>query len=162
MPEGAGLQWKFYRRNSLWYLVGMSARYGKRVSVVAIVVIAHLIVNILHGQAHTRLGVGLTTWQQVYVIAVILLAPLVALVLCCTRLIRAGLWLLFVSMLGSLIFGVCYHYVIISPDHVAHLPAGDARGLFRLTALLLVITEALGATVAGISLFRQTDNKEGA
>ena len=55
-------------------------------------------------------------------------------------------------MLGSLIFGFLYHYIIISPDHVAHLPAGDARGLFRATALLLLITEALGVAVAGLAL----------
>jgi hypothetical protein len=57
-------------------------------------------------------------------------------------------WLLLVSMLGSLIFGFCYHYVIISPDHVAHLPPGDARFAFRVTALLLVIVEAFGVVVA--------------
>jgi hypothetical protein len=33
-------------------------------------------------------------------------------------------------MFGSLVFGGIYHYIIISPDHVAHLPTGDARGLF--------------------------------
>lgn len=115
---------------------------------VTIVVIAHLIVNILHGQAHTKLGVGLSSWQQMYVITVILLAPLVALALSFTRYARAGLWLLLVSMLGALIFGLCYHYVVISPDHVDHLPAGDARGLFRTTALLLVVTETLGVAVA--------------
>lgn len=118
----------------------------------AIVVLAHLIVNLLHGQAHTRLSVGLSNWQQAYVVAVILLAPLVALVLSFTRYARAGLWLLLASMLGSLIFGACYHYVIISTDHVAHLPAGEARGLFRLTALLLLVTEALGVVVAAIGL----------
>lgn len=117
-----------------------------------IVVLAHLVVNLLHGQAHRRLGVGLSNWQQAYVIAVILLAPLVALVLCFTRFARAGLWLLLASMLGSLIFGACYHYVVISPDHVAHLPAGEARGLFRITALLLLITEALGVVVSAIAL----------
>ena len=91
-------------------------------------------------------------WQQLYVILVILLAPLVALVLSFTRYLRAGLWLLLVSMLGSLIFGACYHYVIISPDHVAHLPPGAAQGVFRTTALLLLVTEALGVAVAAISL----------
>src|SRR5690349_1394442 len=129
----------------------MTGRSRTRV-LVAVVVLAHLVVNILHGQAHTRLSVGLSVWQQAYVIAVILLAPLVALALVFTRYGRAGLWLLFVSMAGSLIFGACYHYVIISPDHVAHLPPGDARGLFRLTALLLLITEALGVVVAGMAL----------
>jgi hypothetical protein len=129
----------------------MALRLSTRVWI-AIVVLAHLLVNLLHGQAHTRLSVGLSEWQQFYVIAVILLAPLVALVLSFTRYVRAGLWLLLVSMLGSLIFGACYHYVIISPDHVAHLPAGDARGLFRVTALLLVVTEAFGVVVAALGL----------
>jgi len=34
------------------------------------------------------------------------------------------------------------------------LPAGNAQGLFRGTALLLVITEALGVALAGITLRR--------
>ena len=119
---------------------------------VAGIVIAHLIVNLLHGRAHTELGVGLTSWQQFYVIAVILLAPLIALLLSWTRYAQAGLWLLLVSMLGSLIFGACYHYIIVSNDHVAHLPPGDARGLFRTTALLLLLTEAAGVVLAAIAL----------
>jgi hypothetical protein len=122
-----------------------------RVSV-TIAVLAHLVVTILHGQAHTKLGVGLSNWQQAYVLAVILLAPLVALVLSFTRYARAGVWLLLASMLGSLIFGACYHYVVISPDHVAHLPAGEARGAFRVTALLLLVTETFGVVVAAMLL----------
>ena len=119
---------------------------------VTILVLAHLVVNVLHGRAHTDLGVGLTTWQYVFVMTVILLAPLVALILSWTRYARAGLWLLFFSMLGALIFGFCYHYIIISNDHVAHLPPGDARGVFRMTALLLLITEALGVILAAIAV----------
>ena len=119
-------------------------------ALVTIAVLAHLVVNILHGQAHTSLGVGLSTWQQVYVYAVILLAPLVALALVFTRYTKTALWLLLVSMLGSFVFGGLYHYVVISPDHVGHLPPGDARGMFRLTALLLLVTEAFGVLVAGI------------
>ena len=113
-----------------------------------IAVIAHFIVVVLHGQAHTRLGVGLSGWQQTYVLGVIVVAPLIALALSFTRFASAGLKLLLASMLGSLIFGACYHYVIISPDHVAHLPAGDARGMFRITALLLLVTELFGVAVA--------------
>ena len=124
----------------------------KFIWLVTIVVLAHLVINLLHGRAHTDLGVGLTTWQYVFVMTVILLVPLVALVLSWTRYSRAGLWLLFISMLGSLIFGFCYHYIIISNDHVAHLPAGDARGMFRMTALLLLITEALGVILAAIAV----------
>jgi hypothetical protein len=127
---------------------------------VLVVVVVHLIVNVLHGQAHRSLGVGISEWQQIYVVTVILLAPLVALALSFTRYARAALWLLLVSMLGALIFGACYHYVIISPDHVAHLPPGDARGSFRVTALLLVITEALGVVVAALALGRTPSHKK--
>ena len=125
---------------------------------VTIAVLAHLIVTVLHGQAHTRLGVGLSDWQNAYVLAVIVVAPLVALVLSFTRYARVGLWLLLVSMLGSLIFGLCYHYIIISPDHVAHLPAGEARGLFQVTAVLLLITEAFGVVVAAMALRTPVQN----
>lgn len=119
---------------------------------VALVVLAHLIVNLLHGQAHTSLGVGLNSWQQLYVLTVILLAPLIALVLSFTRYSRAALWLLLLSMLGSFIFGGLHHYILISPDHVSHLPPGDAQGMFRITAVLLLITEALGVLVALMAL----------
>lgn len=121
------------------------------------VVVAHLIVNLLHGQAHTKLGVGLSIWQEIYVIAVILLAPLVALIISWTRYAKAGFFLLLGSMFASLIFGASYHYIIISNDHVAHLPPGEARGLFSFTALLLLITEALGVVVAGVALRPSTD-----
>ncbi len=47
-------------------------------------------------------------------------------------------------MAGSLIFGVYYHFVAVSADHVSHLPPGEAQGLFRLTALLLAATETFG------------------
>jgi hypothetical protein len=150
MPVAAVLQLTV-RESQAYKSHAMTERSRTRVWV-AIVVLAHLAVNLLHGQAHTRLNVGLNAWQQLYVIVVILLAPLVALALSLTRLLRAGLWLLFVSMFGSLIFGACYHYVIISPDHVAHLPAGDAQGLFRITAVLLLATEGWGVVVAAIGL----------
>jgi len=66
-----------------------------------------------------------------------------------TRYARVGLLVLVISMAGSLIFGVIYHYVIVSPDHISHLPPGDAQGVFRMTALLLIVTELLGL-VAGL------------
>ena len=128
-----------------------SPAYRRIAWVVTLVVLAHLVVTLLHGQAHTRLGVGLANWQQAYVIIVILLAPLVALVLAWTRYARVGVLLLLGSMLGSLIFGAVYHYIIISNDHVAHLPPGEARGLFRITALLLLITETVGVIVGAMA-----------
>jgi len=119
---------------------------------VTMAVLGHQVITLLHGQAHTRLDVGLSSWQNAYVLAVIVIAPLIALVLSFTRFVSAGLWLLLASMLGSLIFGFCYHYVINSLDHVAHLPAGGAQGLFRTTALLLLLSETFGVAVAAIAL----------
>jgi ACR3 family arsenite efflux pump ArsB len=120
-------------------------------------VLAHLVVSMVHGRAHESLAVGLSSWQNIYVLIVIVIAPLIAMVLIWTRLARLGLVLLVVSMAGSLIFGVVYHYVVISPDHVSHLPPGDAQGLFRTTALLLVLTELFGLVV-GLWGLRKTQN----
>ena len=131
----------------------MSSHRDRQIAwVVTLAVLAHLVVVLLHWQAHTRLGVGLSNWQQTYVILVILLAPLVALLLSWTRYATAGVWLLLVSMLGALIFGGVYHYLIVSNDHVAHLPPGEARELFRVTALLLLVTEAAGVLVGALAL----------
>ena len=112
-------------------------------------VLAHLIVSLVHGYAHTKLGVGLSTWQNYYVLIVITLAPIVSLALVWLRRARLGFMLLAISMIGSLIFGGYYHYIGISPDHVSHLPPGDAQGLFRVTSVLLLATELFG-TVVGV------------
>lgn len=121
-----------------------------------IAVLAHLVVNVLHGRAHESIGVGLSTWQNIYVITMILIAPLVAMLLLWTRYARTGLLLLVVSMAGSLIFGAVYHFVVVSPDHVSHLPPGDAQGQFRITAVLLILTELAGVVVG---LFALRSNK---
>ena len=110
-------------------------------------VLVHLAVNLLHGRAHGELGVGLSAWQNIYVITVILIAPLIAMLLLWTRYARLGVLVLVISMAGSLIFGVIHHYVLVSPDHVSHLPPGDAQGMFRMTALFLVLTELFGLVV---------------
>ena len=117
-----------------------------------IAVLAHLLVSLVHGYAHNQLGVGLSAWQNFYVLVVITLAPLVALALVWMRRERIGFALLVISMAGSLIFGGYFHYIGISPDHVSHLPAGDAQGLFRVTAVLLLATELFGAVVGVLGM----------
>jgi hypothetical protein len=119
---------------------------------ITVIVLLHAVVSVLHGNAHTSLGVGLSSWQQTYVLLVIVIAPFVAGVLAWTRWMRLALLVLLFSMAGSLIFGACYHYLIVSPDNVAHLPAGEARGMFRSTAMLLFVTESLGVIVALLGL----------
>lgn len=117
-----------------------------------VVVLVHLVVMMFHGQAHQKLGVGISAWQNIFVLVVIAIAPLLAMLLLWTRFARLGLILLVVSMGGSLIFGLVYHYIIVSPDHVSHLPPGDAQGLFRMTAGLLMLTELFGVIVGLLGL----------
>lgn len=121
-------------------------------SLATVAVLAHLAVSLVHGYAHTQLGVGLSTWQNFYVIIVITFAPIVALALVWTRHSRIGFILLALSMIGSFVFGGYYHYVGISPDHVSHLPPGDAQGMFRVTAVLLLATELFGAVVGVLGI----------
>ena len=121
-------------------------------SLSTIAVLAHLLVSLVHGYAHTELGVGLSAWQNWYVVVVITLAPLVALALVWMRQERIGFALLVISMAGSLIFGGYFHYIGISPDHVSHLPPGDAQGTFRVTAVLLLATELFGAVVGALGM----------
>ena len=115
-------------------------------------VLAHFVVSWLHGRAHAELGVGLNAWQHAYVVVVILVAPIVAMVLVWTRYARVGFLLLTLSMAGALVFGGYFHYIGVSPDHVSHLPPGDAQGAFRTTAFLLVLTELLGVVVGLLGL----------
>lgn len=110
-------------------------------------ILIHLLISSLHGYAHWELGVGLATWQWLYVGIVITAAPLLAGWLLIKKWYLSGYPLLALSMAGSLVFGAFYHYVHISLDHVAHLPPGSAEGLFRITALLLVATEAAGVVL---------------
>jgi hypothetical protein len=116
------------------------------------VVLIHLAVAWVHGLAHQHLLISLTRNQQLFIILVIVLAPVVALVLSWTRAWRTGALLLFLSMLGSLMFGIVNHYVIASPDHVSHLPAGEWALAFKTTAALLAITEVLGGVVGAAGL----------
>jgi hypothetical protein len=128
---------------------------------VTVAIVAHLIVTLLHGRAHTELAVGLNAWQQIYVLVVIVCAPLVAGVLLWLPYARLGVLLLVIAMAGSLIFGVYFHYVTISPDHVSHLPPGDSQSLFKMTAMLLAVTETFGV-VAGLLALRRLEIRTGA
>ncbi len=110
-------------------------------------VVAHQAIVHLHGHAHRSLGVNLTDAQMLFVGTVIVAAPILAAVLLLTRRARAGAILLAVAMPASLAFGVYNHFLVISSDHVAHLPAGDQQGLFILTAYLLPALELASAAV---------------
>jgi hypothetical protein len=134
------------RLASLARQLGMSKNGNSVWRWLAAAVVAHLVVSIVHGTAHDGAHVPLTPAANLFVFIVILAGPLVGLALTWPAK-RIGSWLIAMTMTGSLLFGVVNHFVLPSPDHVAHV-AADWRPLFTTTAILLVVTEGLGAGLA--------------
>ena len=112
-----------------------------------VVVAVHGLVNGAHAAAHSELGVEISNWQQAFIVVVIGLSPLVAALLLWTSRAPLGAVILTGSMAAAFVFGVYYHYVAVSPDHVDHLPPGDAQELFRATALFVAASQAMGVVV---------------
>lgn len=114
----------------------------------------HFLTVVLHSVAHEILSVKATPAQLAFIIPVIILAPVVAGFIL-TKFRVAGTVLLLVSMLGSFIFGLYYHFIADTIDHVAHVARLQPvfwSAMFQLTAYLLLFSELLGAAFAGLSL----------
>lgn len=126
-----------------------------------LVVLAHIMVTGLHGIAHVQAEVSLLDLQYVYVFLVTLVMPVAAAVTLffnrSKKILQVGAWLLVVSMLGSLLFGITYHMVLPSSDNifvVMHGPSLDSAILFTSTAILLVIIDGLGSWIGAILICR--------
>ena len=130
-------------------------RYG------ILVVLAHIIVNGLHGIAHQQAEVGISDLQFAYVLLVIFVAPIAAAVVLSfnrpKKMQRGGAWLLLVSMLGSLLFGFAYHIVLPSSDSIFTVMQGPSLNnaiFFTSTAILLVMIDGLGSWIGAIAVRR--------
>jgi hypothetical protein len=126
------------------------------------IVVAHLLVNIVHGLAHRELHVGLAPLDSIFVIVVVLVFPLIATVLLWTTKKRLGLTLLAFSMFGSLLFGLYHHFLAVSPDHIHSQPPGGWGTAFALTSYLLLITETIGTYVGVHFLWIAKETSSGA
>jgi hypothetical protein len=60
---------------------------------------------------------------------------------------RTGSWVIAAAMGASLVFGCVNHFVLASPDHVAHVDQ-QWRLLFAATAVLLAVVESVGCGLA--------------
>lgn len=119
----------------------------------AAAVLAHIVVMLPHGAAHAGEAAWLPLFANIYVALVIWLAPLLALGLLRTGRLGSGALLLFSSMLGSLLFGIAYHYLIPGADNVTQVPAGPWQLPFQITSALLVVTEGIGTIVGAWMLY---------
>lgn len=133
----------------------MNSRNTRALKLAALGLVAfHFLTVVLHSVAHEVLSVKATPAQLAFIIPVIILAPLVAGFML-PRFEKAGSALLLVSMLGSFVFGVYYHFVAHTIDHVSHvarLQPAFWSATFQITACLLAVSEAAVAAVAWLSL----------
>jgi len=115
------------------------------------IVLLHLLIVVPHGVAHSNLQIEMNRWQNVYILVVINLLPLLAAFLIWKR-PRAGYWLLLISMTGSLLFGVYYHFISPGSDNAMTLPEHPWSHTFQWTAVLLAITELTGIVIGVLGL----------
>ena len=115
-------------------------------------ILIHLVISIVHGTAHQRAVVALSTFGNVYVIVIITVAPLVAAALLFTRKQKLSALLLALSMFGSFIFGFWYHFLSSTNDNVTEVH-GPWHFAFLWTAIALAVIE-LAATLVGVRMYR--------
>jgi len=134
----------------------MATQGTSRLVVVALAAV-HLGVTLWHSGAHAELAIGLPPLELAYAYAVIVIAPPVAALLLFTRFATGGLWLFTLSMLGSLLFATYHHYILVSPDNIAHLPEGsaEAHARFVSSAGISALLELGSALVGAFALGRQ-------
>lgn len=115
--------------------------------VITALVAIHLAATAWHGKAHDTLQVLLPPEKNAFVYVVILAAPVVAAILIWTRFQKAAIWIFFLSMLGSFLFGTAHHYVMVSNDNIGHLPSGthEQHAQFIDSALAIALLELAGA-----------------
>ena len=133
-----------------------------RIAITALVAV-HLAASLWHGNAHALLAIYLPTAKTLFVFIVILIAPVVAAIFVWTRYIALGLWVFFLSMLGSFLFGAYHHYVLVSPDNIGHLPAGspEAHAQFITSAGVIALLELAGALYGAYCLGKHRSQSRG-
>jgi hypothetical protein len=128
-------------------------KIGRNVRVAVFVVLAHFVVLLVHGAAHGHLNIGTTTWQTVFIVSVIFLAPWLAaaMLLWSSKAVvkkagpmKAGSALLLLSMAGALVFGMYFHFVASGADNALGRSHHGWGGVFGLSAVLVAMSEAIG------------------
>lgn len=109
-----------------------------------VLVLVRFAVLVVHGGAHSHLNIGVSAWQKAFIAIIIFVTPLIATMMLWTRARKLGVVLLGLSLAGSLVFGVSYHFVIAGPDNALGPYHSDWESAFRATAVLLALIEASG------------------
>jgi hypothetical protein len=110
-------------------------------------VIAYEATLFVHGTAHARLGIGVSAAQSVYIWAVMLIGPPIAMVLLWTSQQRTGLSLLALSTAAGFPFDLYFHFIAAGSDNALQQPSGEWPAMFVTTAILLQLLTAAGVLV---------------
>jgi hypothetical protein len=89
---------------------------------------------------HSMFGNG----QILLITSLVNLVPFTAVILLWTRFRKIAGWLILVSLGIELLIGTYEHFLSASPDNVFWMAQGEWALQFRITAVLLLILEALG------------------
>lgn len=119
-----------------------------------VVIVANLLINSVHGYTHVQTSVPLAPWQQAFVLATVNVLPLAALALYWTRFRRLGAAVLAISMLAATVFGVYYHFIADTSDHVSHQHDTSDGWMFIFTAALLIPAGLTGAALGAWNWLR--------
>lgn len=118
-----------------------------------LVVLAHAGVVFWHLVLMAKITPGLTEHQMLAATAAINLVPAIAVVLLWAHFLRLGGFLLFLPLAVGLGIGGNEHFVTSGPLNVFHMATTPWVLPFRVTAVLLLVLEALGCWLA-IQAFR--------
>ena len=117
-----------------------------------VIILTHLAAAVLHGVAHAEVAVPPGGLGGALLIAgAVYVGPLVALVALQGGRRLAGALVLSGSMAIALVYGLAFHYVLRTPDHVANVPQGLWGEVFRSSAAAIAVLEACGLA-AGVFL----------
>ena len=116
-----------------------------------LVVVLHILVQVPHALAHNKLHIDVSRWQNLYILIVINLLPIIAAVLIWRRK-KSGFLILLLSMAGSFVFGVFYHFIAAGTDNVNSLGIHPWSNTFLWSAIFLALVEAAGALIGLIGV----------
>ena len=112
-----------------------------------LLVAVHVVASSLHGWSHLHAGVPTTFVQNIFILTVIIAIPPVAAASIARHRLRLGYALLLSSMVGSLLFGITFHFVVDTPDSVLNVcgaGAGAGARVFLVSAVVLALVELVG------------------
>jgi hypothetical protein len=106
-------------------------------------VMLHLVIVLVHGEAHSQLHIQPTFWQRSFIALVIVIGPVIAMSLVWMRLQKIGLVLFLLTMAGSLFFGLANHFFISGSDNALEFHHEHWESVFRMTATSLAVVETV-------------------